>query len=198
MQQRQLLKGLLLKVLALLAWAAGTVLTLSLLSGSALHLEFARMKGHVQITARDPVPFPCEDFACRLRHDDWVSVIALVLTCVLTQTQPAHDVDIDAWFEGQWKKRDLKPAPPCDDAVFLRRVSLDLIGMVPSPDEVRSFIKSSKKDKRARKIDDLGNDCHRARASWGPPKFRHWCGRTGARQPACANRAWGTFHCGSL
>ena len=79
----------------------------------------------------------------------------MVLTCVLTQTQPSHDVDIDAWFEGQWKKHDLKPAPPCDDAVFLRRVSLDLIGMVPSPDEVRSFIKSSKKDKRARKIDDL-------------------------------------------
>jgi len=79
----------------------------------------------------------------------------LVLSCILAQTQPSNDVELDPWFEAQWKKRDLKPAAVCDDAVFLRRVSLDLVGMVPSPDEVRSFIKSSKKDKRARKIDDL-------------------------------------------
>jgi len=84
-----------------------------------------------------------------------VSTLAFVLSCVLSQAAPSHDPDLDAWFESEWKRRDLKPAPPCDDAVFLRRASLDLIGMVPSPEEVRSFLKSSRKDKRAKKIDDL-------------------------------------------
>lgn len=83
-----------------------------------------------------------------------MSAIAFVLCCLL-QTQPSHEPDIDGWFEAQWKKRDLKPAAPCDDAVFLRRVSLDLVGMVPAPDEVRAFLKSTKKDKRAKKIEDL-------------------------------------------
>jgi hypothetical protein len=84
-----------------------------------------------------------------------VSTLAFVLSCVLSQAAPSHEPDLDAWFEAEWKRRDLKPAPPCDDAVFLRRASLDLIGMVPSPEEVRSFLKSSRKDKRAKKIDDL-------------------------------------------
>jgi hypothetical protein len=88
-----------------------------------------------------------------------VSVIAVVLTCCLQasapQTQASHDADLDAWFDAHWKKRDLKPGPVCDDAVFLRRVSLDISGMVPTPEEVRSFLKSSKKDKRAKKIEEL-------------------------------------------
>ncbi|MBV8880687.1 MAG: DUF1549 domain-containing protein [Planctomycetaceae bacterium] len=87
-----------------------------------------------------------------------MSAIAVVLSCCLAgswQTAPSHEPEVDAWFDGYWKKQDLKPAATCDDAVFLRRVSLDLIGMVPSPDEVRAFLKSTKKDKRARKIDEL-------------------------------------------
>jgi hypothetical protein len=71
------------------------------------------------------------------------------------QTQAGHDPDLDGWFESLWKKRDLKPAPLCDDAVFLRRISLDLTGSLPSPEDVRAFLKSSKKDKRAKKIDEL-------------------------------------------
>jgi len=64
------------------------------------------------------------------------SAIALSLTCVLTQTQPSHDGRHRRVFEGQWKKREPEPRSIVDDAVFLRRVSLELIGMVPSPDDV--------------------------------------------------------------
>jgi len=71
------------------------------------------------------------------------------------QKQTAHEPDLDAWFESLWKKNDLKPAPLCDDAVFLRRISLDLTGSLPPPQDVRAFLKSSKKDKRAKKIDEL-------------------------------------------
>jgi len=88
-----------------------------------------------------------------------VSAIAVVLACLLQapapKAQPSSDPDLDGWFDAHWKKRDLKPAAPCDDAVFLRRVSLDLTGLVPPPEEVRSFLKSARKDKRAKKIDEL-------------------------------------------
>lgn len=48
------------------------------------------------------------------------------------------------------------PLPPlADDETFLRRVSLDLTGKLPKPDEVRAFVADGSADKRARKIDQL-------------------------------------------
>lgn len=46
-------------------------------------------------------------------------------------------------------------APLADDAQFLRRVQLDLIGRIPTAAEIRSFIADDTPDKRARKIDEL-------------------------------------------
>jgi hypothetical protein len=49
----------------------------------------------------------------------------------------------------------ISPAPLCDDAVFLRRVSLDVAGELPTPAEVREFLASKDSEKRAKKIDEL-------------------------------------------
>ncbi|HWA97323.1 MAG TPA: DUF1549 domain-containing protein, partial [Pirellulales bacterium] len=46
-------------------------------------------------------------------------------------------------------------AAPADDAEFVRRIYLDLVGMIPTVDEVRAFIDDSAADKRARLIDRL-------------------------------------------
>jgi hypothetical protein len=62
---------------------------------------------------------------------------------------------LDAWFEAEWKKAGQKPAEPADDAAFLRRVSLDLTGSLPAPNDVREFLKSTSKNKRAANIDEL-------------------------------------------
>jgi hypothetical protein len=43
----------------------------------------------------------------------------------------------------------------CTDAEFLRRVSLDVTGTLPTPAEVRAFLADSNPDKRSRKIDEL-------------------------------------------
>jgi hypothetical protein len=48
------------------------------------------------------------------------------------------------------------PAPPlADDETFLRRVTLDLTGKTPAPDEVKTFLADTTADKRARLIDRL-------------------------------------------
>ena len=39
-----------------------------------------------------------------------------------------------------------------DDETFLRRVSLDLTGKLPAPEEIRAFLTDKNPDKRARQI----------------------------------------------
>jgi hypothetical protein len=47
------------------------------------------------------------------------------------------------------------PAPPADDAEFLRRVYLDITGVIPTADQVAAFLDSKLPDKRARLIEEL-------------------------------------------
>ncbi|MEQ9070171.1 MAG: DUF1549 domain-containing protein, partial [Gimesia chilikensis] len=48
------------------------------------------------------------------------------------------------------------PRPgPIDDATFLRRVRLDLTGLLPTPEELNAFLEDPSSDKRTRKIQEL-------------------------------------------
>jgi len=49
----------------------------------------------------------------------------------------------------------MTPAPVCDDEAFLRRVSLDLVGLLPTPADRARFLTDSAPDKRARLVDEL-------------------------------------------
>ena len=62
---------------------------------------------------------------------------------------------IDSAVYSALKKHGLKPANRCSDAVFFRRVHLDVIGTLPQPQEVLAFLKNRRSGKRARLIDDL-------------------------------------------
>lgn len=53
------------------------------------------------------------------------------------------------------KELDIQPAPLCSDAVFVRRVYLDVIGTIPPADEARRFIEDTNPDKRRLLIDEL-------------------------------------------
>jgi hypothetical protein len=49
----------------------------------------------------------------------------------------------------------VNPSPLAPDSVLLRRVYLDVLGILPAPDETRRFLADTRPDKRARLIDSL-------------------------------------------
>ncbi len=63
--------------------------------------------------------------------------------------------DIDALVMPTWRQQDIEPANLCSDAVFIRRVYLDVIGTLPEPQDVREFLKDTSSNKRAALIDAL-------------------------------------------
>lgn len=62
---------------------------------------------------------------------------------------------IDAHVVEKLRKLGIVPSPVADDATFLRRLSLDLTGTLPTPDEVREFCADTDPLKRSQKIEQL-------------------------------------------
>lgn len=71
--------------------------------------------------------------------------------------RPLHDV-IDERIAAVWAREQQQPAEIATDAEFQRRVSLDLLGTIPSHEETVRFLGDSSADKRAALIDRLLND----------------------------------------
>ena len=64
---------------------------------------------------------------------------------------------IDREVFAQLRKLNLVPSELSDDSEFLRRVHIDVIGKLPTPDEVRAFLAGKDPQKRQKKIDELLN-----------------------------------------
>jgi hypothetical protein len=62
---------------------------------------------------------------------------------------------VDHAVDAQLRALGLEPSPPASDTEFLRRVTLDVIGTLPAPADIRSFCADRSPDKRVRKIDEL-------------------------------------------
>jgi hypothetical protein len=83
---------------------------------------------------------------------------------------------IDELVINKLRKMGIVPSPVCTDAEFLRRVSLDLTGTLPTPDEVTKFIADPSSGKRAAKIEELLNTP--AYAAWWTTKFCDYTGNS--------------------
>ena len=62
---------------------------------------------------------------------------------------------IDRHLASDWKARQITPAPEADDAEYVRRVYLDLVGRTPRVAETRAFLADKSADKRARLVERL-------------------------------------------
>lgn len=72
-------------------------------------------------------------------------------------TAPPSYGRIDDLVASKWERLKIQPSGLCTDAEFLRRASLDLTGLPPTPDEVRAFIAdpTESKAKREALVDRL-------------------------------------------
>ena len=70
---------------------------------------------------------------------------------------PAAKNFIDELVFANLKQIGVPPSPLCDDATFLRRVSLDIAGRLPTLEETKAFFASTDPDKRDQAIESLLN-----------------------------------------
>ncbi len=67
---------------------------------------------------------------------------------------------IDRFILARLEAVDLKPSPPADRRTWIRRVTFDLIGLPPTPEEIEAFVRDPSPDADARVIDRLLTSPH--------------------------------------
>jgi len=90
-----------------------------------------------------------------LQHLQSVPVTVVEPVPGFEPTPVVSEHPIDRLVLSQLNLLAIPPAPRCDDATFLRRVSLDLTGLLPAAPRVREFLADAAPDKRTRLIDQL-------------------------------------------
>jgi len=68
---------------------------------------------------------------------------------------PAAANFVDEHVFAKLQKLKVNPSSICDDATFIRRVTIDLLGLLPTAEEARAFVADQSTDKRPRLIDGL-------------------------------------------
>lgn len=63
--------------------------------------------------------------------------------------------DIDVALREAWRRGGVTPAATIDDARFLRRAYLDIVGVIPPPERVTAFLEDRRADKRSRAVAEL-------------------------------------------
>lgn len=64
---------------------------------------------------------------------------------------------IDLWVNEYFNQNNLNWKPKINDQTFLRRIFLDIIGLIPTPEELEEFVKDQRPEKREAWIQNLLN-----------------------------------------
>lgn len=88
-------------------------------------------------------------------------------------TNPPRD-KVDELVLNKLRKMGIVPSDICTDSEFLRRVSLDLTGTLPTPEQVSAFLADQSPKKRSAKIEELLTTP--AYAAWWATKFSDYTG----------------------
>ena len=62
---------------------------------------------------------------------------------------------VDQFVDQKIRNLRMTPSEVCNDETFLRRAQIDIVGMLPTSDEVAAFVADKDPEKRAKKIDAL-------------------------------------------
>ncbi len=77
--------------------------------------------------------------------------------------------EIDAFVLARLEKEKIAPSPEADRVTLLRRLSLDLLGLPPAPEELDAFLRDTRPDAYEKLVDRLLSSPHYGER-WG----RHW------------------------
>src|SRR5579883_3465903 len=73
---------------------------------------------------------------------------------------------IDLFVQRYFQQHNFAAPSPVPDAIFARRASLDVWGLLPSPDQYKSFAEDRRPDKRPRLVRALLADRHQYAEHW--------------------------------
>jgi hypothetical protein len=84
------------------------------------------------------------------------AIIVSFVACAASKADaPISRSPIDNFLAERWQAASVAPSPTCDDATFVRRLYLDLIGRIPTLVERSEFLADDAIDKRERLVDRL-------------------------------------------
>lgn len=73
---------------------------------------------------------------------------------------------VDRFIHAYFQKRNKEVPAAVEDHIFMRRVYLDVVGLLPPPAELEAFLKDERPDKRQRLVDELLADSSRYAQHW--------------------------------
>jgi mono/diheme cytochrome c family protein len=118
-----------------------------------------------------PKAAPTTDFSTvmkqRRKHWAYLPVKATAVPKVANQAWVRNP--IDAFIASGLAAQGLKPSPQADRRTLLRRVTFDLTGLPPTPDEITAFLADTRPDAYSRVVDRL-----LASPTYGERWGRHW------------------------
>jgi hypothetical protein len=89
---------------------------------------------------------------------------------VLPTAVNGREHPIDRIIDAHLAANGTEPPEPCDDRTFIRRVSLDLTGLLPDPADVEAFVADTSPTKRMALVDRLLGEAFDARLHYA----EHW------------------------
>ncbi len=95
------------------------------------------------------------NFICAIKSEGEFKITGEIITPYEKKEWQTPESEIDRYVFNTLKKLGIQPSYPCSDEVFIRRVYLDTIGILPEPEEVKSFINDTNSNKRKLLIDKL-------------------------------------------
>jgi hypothetical protein len=99
-----------------------------------------------------------------------------------------HRTLVDQYTHKKWQELGLVPSGLCSDEQFLRRVSLDITGTLPTLAQVRAFVADQSPDKRDKLVDSLLDT-----AEYSYYFANKWADILRVKRRQQQNRAQGTF-----
>lgn len=125
----------------------------ALFSGSDASVARVEPSGETRVVGKG-------EAAVLIRYDD--KVVAATVTAPFGSPLPAPEVranspsaHIDYYVDRKLARLGLVPSPRASDSDFLRRVTLDLTGTLPTVERTRAFLADTRPDRREKLVDEL-------------------------------------------